>query len=151
MCGETGDSDTGSGVEKERGETVGGDVEEPASAGIPKFDACLIDSSIALAKSSSSSLEAFLDCSFDSFSERASAIAIASSSSSTGACFTSVWGLGGEAAGPRGGDENCGGGGAYEGGGAVSNGEAYRGDELDRYGWFDGGIGIDDGGGTGEM
>lgn len=56
-CGGTERSDTGSGGGRERGEVVFGNVEGPAPADetdIPKDDACLIDSSMALAKSSSS-------------------------------------------------------------------------------------------------
>lgn len=105
---------------------VGGDVEGPASVlgtGIPKYDTCLIDSSIALA-SSSSSLDTFPECSFNSFSERASASASCFSSSSIGATLVSSSNLGGGLVGRRGGDETRGGGGANKGGAAVSYGEA---------------------------
>jgi len=61
MCEEAGDSGTGDGVGNESGEVVERNVEGPASVlgtGIPKYDVCLIDSSIAFAKSSFS-LEIF--------------------------------------------------------------------------------------------
>jgi len=128
MWEEIGDSDTGNGAGDENGEVVVGNVEGPASVlgtGIPTYvyEACLIDSSIAFANSSSS-CETFPERSFDSFSERAIASASASSSSSTGACLTSSWNLGGEPAGYRGRDGMGGGGGGTNKGGAlVSYGE----------------------------
>jgi len=97
MCDETGDSDTGSVAENEGDETVEGNLEGPASAlrmGMGKYDACFNDSSIAFARSSSS-LETFPECSFDSISERASTRLSCSSSSSTGAFLVSSPNLGG--------------------------------------------------------
>jgi len=124
MCEEAEGSGTGDGVGNESGEVVERNVEGPASAlgtGISKYDACLIDSLIALAKSSCS-LETFPECSFDSFSERAIASASASSSL-TGACLTSLSYLGGELVGIRGGDAMRCGGSPDKGGGTGSNGE----------------------------
>jgi len=72
---------------------------------------------------SSSSLEIFAECSFDSSLERAIADARASSSSSTGECLKSFSDLGGELVEIRDGDEKRGGG-RDKGGGTVSNGEA---------------------------
>ena len=83
ICEESGDSDEGSGVGNETDGLLEGIVEGPASrygSGIPKGDACFIDSSIALARSSSS-LETFTERSFRSFSERAIARARSFSSS----------------------------------------------------------------------
>ena len=80
---------------------------------------CLIDSSIALARSSSS-LETFTECSFDSFSERAITNARFLSSSSTGACSTPFSILGDELVGILCGDGIREG---NEGGTTVSNGE----------------------------
>ena len=126
MGEETGDSDTGNGAGNESGEVVEGNVEGPASVlgtGIPKDCASLIDSLIAFAKSSSS-LETFPECSFDSLSEMAIASASCSASSSAGARLTSFSNPGGELVGNRGGDGRRGGGGTKKGGGTVSNGEA---------------------------
>lgn len=127
MLEETGDSDMGNGVEGKSGELVGGSLEGPASglgASIPKFDACLIDSRMAFARSSSSSFETFPDCSFDSFSERTErASASAISFSSLSARLRSFSNLGGELVGRWGGDEVRGGGGTKKGGATVSNGE----------------------------
>lgn len=78
MLEEAGDSDTGNGVEGASGEADKGNLEGPApllGTGILNLDACLIDSAIAFASSSSSSLEIF-----DSSSERASARLSCSSS-----------------------------------------------------------------------
>jgi len=119
LCEETGDSDTGTVKENE------GDFEGPASVlgtGMPKYDACLNDSSIAFARSSSS-LETFTECSIDSLSERASTRA-SSSSSLTGVFLVSSSNLGGGPVGIRGGDEARGGGWANKGGATVSYGES---------------------------
>jgi len=126
MCEEIGEPDTGSVRENEGDETVEGSLEGPASVlgtGIPKYDACLNDSSIAFAMSSSS-LETFTECSFDSFSDRASTRASSSSTSSTGAFLVSSTRLGGGPVGKRGGDETRGGGWAINGGATVSYGES---------------------------
>ena len=134
MCKETGDSDTGSVAENEGDETVEGNLEGPAwllGTGMEEYDECLNDSSIAFARSSSS-LETFPECSFDSFSERASARASSSSKSSTGAFLGSSSNLGGGTDGKWGGDETRGGGGTNTGGAGASYGESYRGDESDR-------------------
>lgn len=69
-------------------------------SGIPKDDACFIDSSIALARSSSS-LETLTECSFDSFSDRAIARARASSSSRADVCSALFPDLVGEPVGIR--------------------------------------------------
>ena len=128
MGEETGDSDTGDGVAYESGEAFEGNLEGPASLpvpgiGIPKFDAYLIDSSMAFANSSSS-LETFPDCSFDSLSERASTRLSSSCSLLPGTRLRSFSNFGGELVRTRGGDDTRGGGGKCEGGGTASNGEA---------------------------
>lgn len=124
MWEETGDSDMGSGAGNENGETVVGILEGPASVwgtGIPKDEACLIDSSIAFARSSSS-LEILPWRSCDSFSERAIASASCFSSSSMGGHLSSLSSLGDELVGIRGG-VGMRGGGRAKGGGRVSYGE----------------------------
>ena len=124
-------SDLGSVAENEGDETVEGNLEGPApelGMGMEKYDpclddSCLNDSSIAFARSSSS-LDTFPECSFDSSSDMASTRASSSSSSSTGAFLVSSSNLGGGPVGIRGGDEKRGGGGPNEGGAAVSYGES---------------------------